>query len=376
MNILYITQIDPRETNRGSAQRTHLIWEALKECGTVYTFIPTSRKTRDESIDGERIHKGCLDSPNICAFLLDRTLLRLTGVARWPFRSMAFIEKRIGWGNVKFDFVVTRYLAPIALTSSWKIAPTLVDVDDLPEETCCGRIRKYIVRIWSKILLRKAVGAWIANVSHGNYVGRCCNKVERLDNVALAARSDYRVNGKQLLQLMTVGLMNYRPNYEGVDWFLENIWTYFHKQHPDFTYHVAGGGLPSRYQQAWAKVPGVYVRGYVDDLDSLYESSFAVVAPIFTGSGTCIKSIEAAMRGRVLLATPFALRGLSQEDVVKLSMNAFSSANEFCFYVDKAIRLSERDRIMLQNRIQEHAKSINAISRFNGQVRSLIEKCE
>lgn len=37
MNILYITHCDPRSTDFGSAQRSHLLWKALQEKGTVYT---------------------------------------------------------------------------------------------------------------------------------------------------------------------------------------------------------------------------------------------------------------------------------------------------------------------------------------------------
>jgi len=50
--------------------------------------------------------------------------------------------------------------------------------------------------------------------------------------------------------------------------------------------------------------------GFVDDLAELYEKATAVIAPIFTGTGMRIKSVEARSHGWPLIGTALAMRGL------------------------------------------------------------------
>ena len=54
---------------------------------------------------------------------------------------------------------------------------------------------------------------------------------------------------------------------------------------------------------------GVRVLGFVDDLAESYEKATAVIAPIFTGTGMRIKSVEALSHGRPLVGTALAMRG-------------------------------------------------------------------
>ena len=54
MNILFVTNIDPRLKNSGSAQRTNLLWESLKRHGRVFSyFADDSTACDEEHIEGE-----------------------------------------------------------------------------------------------------------------------------------------------------------------------------------------------------------------------------------------------------------------------------------------------------------------------------------
>lgn len=76
--------------------------------------------------------------------------------------------------------------------------------------------------------------------------------------------------GERNRYIFTVGLMSYRPNYEGVDSFLMKIWPQVHSLYPALKYKVVGKGLPDRYAQKWLAIPGVQVLGFVDDIRSVY----------------------------------------------------------------------------------------------------------
>ena len=321
MNILYITHCDPRRTDFGSAQRSHLMWKALKRLGTVYTIYNIGPDDPKKVFDNtEHIASVSLLSPNLIVKILQVLCVRYLAPAEWPFRSRKFIQSKLPWKNVEFDCVVTRYLRTAAQTAAWKIAPLYVDIDDLPSEsfatirrgahsTIVGWFLQKIVDAWQRFVLRKCRATWIANGDQVAEVQKLCT-CSSLPNLAMPPSADYVRNGRQKQQLMTVGLMGYEPNYQGVDWFLEACWPEIHRHFPEMTYAIAGGGLSNEFKAKWATLPNVRVLGFVDDLDALYSESLAVVTPIRSGAGTCIKVIEAALHGRSVLATPFAVRGL------------------------------------------------------------------
>ena len=312
MNILYVTYIDPRDISFGGGQRTNFIWQALKKCGTVYTFCPLGGKAADQFDEQDRIHKVSVDSSNLLVLLLDRLVLRFFGPVRWPFRSAKFIRLRIGWPEVKFDCVVCRYINNAALVSAWKLAPRcIIDIDDLPTQANKDYrgLKKLVLALWQNFVLRKSTVSWFPNQDLIPRIAKVCD-CRYLPNLAMPPKPGYQVSGKQKRQLMSVGWMAYRPNYEGVEWFVREVWPKVHAEFPDLSYAIAGKGAPADFAARWSKVPGVKVLGFVDDLDALYEESLAVVAPIFSGSGTCIKVQEAMLRGRYVFATPFAARGM------------------------------------------------------------------
>ena len=338
MNILYICPNDPRDTSFGGAQRTHFIWKALKSCGTVYAFCPQGGKVQTVEDAVGLVRQASVDSPNPVFFLLDRLILRLTsGQIRLPFRSSRFIRSRIGWPEVKFDCVVVRYIRYAALVSAWKLAPKcIVDIDDLPTQAFggMGRFRRWLLFVWQRHVLRRVTLSWFPNEDLIPQIAKMC-PCRFLPNLAMPPRADYQVSGKQKRQLMSVGWMAYRPNHEGVDWFVREVWPKVHAVHPDLKYVIAGKEAPADCVRRWSAVPGVEVLGFVEDLDSLYEESLAVVAPVFSGSGTCIKVQEAGLRGRTVFATPFAARGMAADaPFLKVSNTAELMRRDLLAFLD------------------------------------------
>ena len=59
-----------------------------------------------------------------------------------------------------------------------------------------------------------------------------------------------------------------------------------------------------------AKRPGVVIEGFVPDLADVYATAELVVAPIFSGSGTKVKVLEALSHGLPVVTTPEGIAGL------------------------------------------------------------------
>ena len=354
MNILYITASDPFDPTSGSRQRSAFLYQALKAMGEVEVVNPLIYG------EGTWIRK-----------LFAIPFRKLTKVARWPVRRHLV--------KGQYDAVVVRYLFAAAEMQAWQYGPCFVDIDDIPvdafDNVDGGRIprilrplARLIVVLWQKYCINHCAGVWIVTSAAKSVVRH--ENLGVLPNLARRPDRDYSERTRQKRQLMTVGLMGYAPNSAGVDWFIENVWKKVVEKYPDMKYVVAGGELSESYRIKWSKVKGVRVAGFVDDIDALYAESLAVVAPILTGAGTCIKVVEAGLHGRIVFATPNALRGHDQL-LSTGGVRRFSTAEEFIAQFDDLLRI---DLDGVQAIIRRKTESINSFEAFETIVRNMIQK--
>ena len=90
-------------------------------------------------------------------------------------------------------------------------------------------------------------------------------------------------------------------NVQGVLWFVKKV-----MPRVDCQFIVAGKGM-ERIKSI--ETPQISILGTVDDLSKLYQECDAVVMPIFSGGGMKVKTAEALMWGKRILATREALTG-------------------------------------------------------------------
>ena len=321
MNILFIAPTDPSVEYSGTEQRTAALYRALSTLGTVYTVLPVKRLER-EFLDAERRVQGICFLPTPCR---GKHLLR--SVFKWlvPYLTLPLIggnpHERV-FPDVRFDCVVVRYLDLATKTLPWRFGPCFVDVDDLPIEQYetgpakhHGPLRRllarHLFRRWTDWVGRHLAGVWVTSERHRHLFPHLPTTL--LPNIARPVSADFPFDAPRAPRLLTVGLMSYAPNHEGVDRFLAEVWPSLRAICPDLTYRIVGHGAPKDCLKRWSATPGVEVAGFVEDLDAEYAQALACVAPIDSGSGTCIKTIEALLHGRCCLATPFAARGWPDE---------------------------------------------------------------
>lgn len=335
MNILFVAKSEPGRTDSGNEQRTTELYHALARLGTVYTLIPVKRRSREYDDPARRIAARCFHARGPAS--LPARLWR-TAFGRMNIPWVSAAKTRPFFPGVAFDRVVVRYLVNAAETAAWRFGPCTVDIDDLPEEiyetqfapreTLPRRwLNRWVVRRWQLAVCSRLAGGWVANPAH---VGRIPGlPMTALPNIARQPAAGYRRDGDRDFALLTVGLMHYAPNHEGVDRFLREVWPALHAAYPALEYRIAGRNAPEACVRRWTATPGVRVLGFVEDLDAEYGRALACVAPIYAGSGTCIKTLEALTHGRVCLATPFALRGVRETAADATGLLAFDSAGAF-----------------------------------------------
>ncbi|WP_209427991.1 glycosyltransferase family 4 protein [Pararhodobacter sp. SW119] len=113
--------------------------------------------------------------------------------------------------------------------------------------------------------------------------------------------------------MLFVGSAGYRPNVDGLRWFLTYCWPEIHRRHPQATFRLVGLFDWAKQMREFAGLPGLEVVGFVEDLASEYARARAVVAPILEGGGSKIKVIEACAFGRPVVALRHSARGFGPE---------------------------------------------------------------
>ena len=127
--------------------------------------------------------------------------------------------------------------------------------------------------------------------------------------------------------LLFVGALMYKPNIEGIRWFINSVFPGFRRKYPTARLMVVGRSPSPEARALCESTPGVELCEDVPDLKEYYRRCRAVVVPLLAGGGTRIKILEAALAGRPVLSTPIGAEGLELEDRADILL--FGSADDF-----------------------------------------------
>lgn len=106
-----------------------------------------------------------------------------------------------------------------------------------------------------------------------------------------------------------IGGMDWMPNREGVDWFIEKVWSKVLEQLPDAKFYLAGRNFPDEIRNL--QVKGLVIVGEVEDaVEFIFSKSISIV-PLFAGSGMRVKIVEAMALGRAVISTSVGAESLA-----------------------------------------------------------------
>lgn len=113
--------------------------------------------------------------------------------------------------------------------------------------------------------------------------------------------------------LLFVGVLNYKPNVQGLTWFVEGVLPGLRQRLPG-TRLLVVGQHPTRGVRRLASVSGVEVIGPVDDVRTYLARATAVIAPLRMAMGVQNTVLQAMSSARAVIASPGAARGLEAVD--------------------------------------------------------------
>ena len=152
--------------------------------------------------------------------------------------------------------------------------------------------------------------------------------------------------------IVFTGQMDYRPNIEGVTWFVETMLPHIRVEHPDARFAIVGRN-PTEAVKALAKHPGVVVSGEVADVRGWLAAAAVVVAPLKLARGIQNKVLEGMAMARPVVASAAAAQGIDHAGTIRVGATVgeiANAVNELLADPRKAAELGASARRQVQER--------------------------
>ncbi len=191
------------------------------------------------------------------------------------------------------------------------------------------KIKREEERVWRRTPLCIGVSELDAQVFKAGGAPRvevCPNATDPVERLPAPVR-----DGAEPLRMLFVGTAAYQPYERGLEWFIREVLPRV-RERVAVTFDIVGSPPTDPVHD-----PSVSYRGRVPSVVPWYESAHAVVVPVFHGSGTRLKLIEAMAFGRPVVSTRLGAEGLP----VKEGLH-YLAAEDAAEFADALIDLSDR----------------------------------
>lgn len=141
-----------------------------------------------------------------------------------------------------------------------------------------------------------------------------------------------RVEEDSVLSLSFIGSLDWMPNLEALNWFLDQVWPMVNATFPRLKLFVAGRNCPDWIRNL--QVENLEVVGEVESSTRFLSEHPISVVPILSGSGMRAKILEAMALGRVVVTSTVGLEGIPARDkehvLIADTPEAFLRSFTFC----------------------------------------------
>lgn len=115
------------------------------------------------------------------------------------------------------------------------------------------------------------------------------------------------------LSLSFIGSLDWMPNQEGLQWFLDEVWTpLLAPAFPELTFHIGGRTAPRWLREL--KMDRVVFHGEVPSAPDFLNQHAVMVVPLLSGGGMRAKILEGMAVGKVVVSTRLGMEGIDAED--------------------------------------------------------------
>lgn len=378
--ILYISNHNPFGTSYGAEQRSYILLKAFLHngCHVDVAYIG-EQSCRPESVAPNiEIVYWNDDKKWVISRCSNRKRLALIKMFPTSDELSDLVGKLMKQKD--YDYVACRYLPFAALANLERYSSKLIlDIDDMPAQATSAHLatKTGLRAIYQKVMLKrmqaetlrwikKTHTCFLPNSEQAAMFG--CVHLPNIPIVDMASN----LKNSAPHNLLFIGKLDWRPNYEGVAHFVRNCWNSILERCPDANFLIAGKGLPHDLQEEFSKCTNVQVLGFVDSLEDFYRQGSIVVSPVYSGAGTNIKVAEAMAMCKACVLTPFSAKGY--EKLLNDGDNVFiaKTDDEMINKTTSLLKSSELCETMGRKSL-ELARHHFSQSRVNNIIKSVIE---
>lgn len=114
--------------------------------------------------------------------------------------------------------------------------------------------------------------------------------------------------GNESLVGYHIGAMDWLPNQDAINWFVNDVWPVVKKQSPDFQFYFAGRNMPDAFKELTGN--GINCMGEVADAASFIADKKILIVPLRSGGGIRVKILEAMAAGKLVISTTIGMQGI------------------------------------------------------------------
>jgi len=163
----------------------------------------------------------------------------------------------------------------------------------------------------------------------------------------------------EFTSLFFLGSLDWLPNREGIEWFLEN----FHKELTDgdlrVRFYVAGNDIPERFDD-YEVMGKIFIQGEVDDALEFLNSKSIMIVPLLSSGGMRVKIVEGMAMQKCIISTSLGAEGINYDNgtniLIANSQDEFYEAIKLCITDEefcKTIGLNARRLIEEQHDVNK-----------------------
>ncbi len=173
-----------------------------------------------------------------------------------------------------------------------------------------------------------------------------------VDRAWFAPRPDVEVARDEIV---FVGALDWRPNQDGLEWFLADVLPRVRLVAPRTRFTIVGRAPPAALAARWGRLPGVSVHGSVPDVRGFMARGGSFVVPLRIGGGSRLKICEALAMERPVVSTTVGAEGLDLGDGLAIADGAEAFANAILDQLarpDPAVEQARRGRARVLERYE------------------------
>lgn len=167
-----------------------------------------------------------------------------------------------------------------------------------------SRLKKFELKVWNQV-----GQIWSISSNDNEFIRLKCKNKNAVKYIPFSTAPSFTDKDPQENTLFHLASMNWKPNADGVMWFLKKVWPLVLQKHGDVHLHLGGYKIEILRPELQGK--NIIIHPEVIDADKFYNEYEIMIVPLLKAGGIRIKIIQALSKGKIIVSTAAAAAGIN-----------------------------------------------------------------